>query len=45
MLALLTLAGQPQKFYNFLKINATFHKAQRVRKKAYPGRFGLGHSP
>jgi hypothetical protein len=39
MLAPLRLAGQPQKFYNFLKINATLHKAHHARKKAYPGLF------
>jgi hypothetical protein len=32
----LRLAGLTQKFYNFLKINATFQKAHRLRKKAYP---------
>jgi hypothetical protein len=30
------LAARPQKFYNFLKINATFQKAHLLRKKAYP---------
>jgi hypothetical protein len=34
MFAPLRLTGNPQKFYNFLKINATLQKAHSVRKKA-----------
>jgi len=34
MFAPLRLAWPPQKFYNFLKINATLQKAHLVRKKA-----------